>query len=67
MKCQLSLAEKLRDLRDKNSYNLAAVSEKTGIPVSTLQRLESNDDIRVGYQDIVTLARFYGVSRNNFV
>lgn len=62
MKCQLSLAEKLRDLRDKNSYNLAAVSEKTGIPVSTLQRLESNDDIRVGYQDIVTLARFYGVS-----
>lgn len=27
-----------------------------------LQRLEADEDIRVGYQDIEVLARFYGVS-----
>ena len=33
-----------------------------GISTFTLQRLEVDDDIRVGYQDIVVLARFYDVS-----
>jgi len=28
----------------------------------TLQRMESNEDIRVGYQELATLAKFYGVS-----
>ena len=41
---------------------LADVSEATGISVSTLQRMEADEDIRVGYQDIETLARFYDVS-----
>jgi transcriptional regulator with XRE-family HTH domain len=41
---------------------LADVEKATGIPISTLQRMESDEDIRVGYQDVMTLAKFYEVS-----
>ena len=59
MKCELTLQEKLRDLRDEHKLKLSELSEATGIPVSTLQRIESDKDIRVGYQDVKTLAKFY--------
>jgi transcriptional regulator with XRE-family HTH domain len=62
VKFELTLQEKLRDLRDERKLKLAELSEKTGIPVSTLQRMESDEDIRVGYQDVRDLARFYNVS-----
>jgi len=62
MKTHLTLGEKLRDLRDERKLRLAGVSDATGISVSTLQRMEADEDIRVGYQDIETLARFYDVS-----
>lgn len=58
----LTLGEKLKDLRTERKFTLADLSEATGISVSTLQRLESEDDIRIGYQDITTLARYYHVS-----
>lgn len=59
---RLSLHEKLRDLRDERKLKLAEVSQETGIPLSTLQRMESDEDTRVGYQDVATLANFYQVS-----
>lgn len=59
---RLSLHEKLRDLRDERKLKLAQVSQETGIPLSTLQRMESDDETRVGYQDVATLAKFYQVS-----
>ncbi|MCL2284766.1 MAG: helix-turn-helix domain-containing protein [Firmicutes bacterium] len=62
MKTKLTLQEKLRDLREERKLKLADVSEATGIPTSTLQRFESEDTIRVGYQDIEVLTRFYEVS-----
>lgn len=64
METRLTLGEKLKDLRNKRGGKLilADVSEATGISVSTLQRLEGDEDIRVGYQDIETLARYYDVS-----
>ena len=65
MNARLTLGEKLKDLRNSREGGkliLAEVSEDTGISVSTLQRLEADDDIRIGYQDIVVLARFYDVS-----
>ena len=62
MKIKLTLQEKLRDLREERKLKLADVSEATGIPTSTLQRFESEDNIRVGYQDIEVLTRFYDVS-----
>ena len=64
MKTKLTIGEKLKDLRSNHNPKLilADVSEATGISVSTLQRMEADEDIRVGYQDIETLARFYDVS-----
>lgn len=62
MKNKLTLQEKLRDLREERKMTLSDLAEAIGIPLSTLQRLEGNDDVRVGYQDIATLARFYDVS-----
>ena len=62
MRMRLTLQEKLRDLREEKKMRLVDVSEATGIPTSTLQRFESEDNIRVGYQDIEVLTRFYDVS-----
>ena len=62
LKTKLTLQEKLRDLRSERKLKLSDVFEATGIPTSTLQRFESEDNIRVGYQDIEVLTRFYNVS-----
>jgi transcriptional regulator with XRE-family HTH domain len=62
MKNELTLQEKLRDLRDEQKLKLADLADKTGIPVSTLQRMESDEDVRIGYQDVRDLAKFYNVS-----
>lgn len=62
MKTKLTLQEKLRDLRDERKMTLSDLAGATGIPLSTLQRMEGRDDIRVGYQDVAALAKFYGVS-----
>lgn len=62
MKTKLTLQEKLRDLREERKLKLAEVAEQTGIPLSTLGRMEAEDDVRTGYQDIAALARFYEVS-----
>ena len=64
MKIELTLQEKLRDLRDEKKMTLPDLAGATGIPLSTLQRAEGQDDVRVGYQDIAALAKFYGVSAN---
>ena len=62
MNARLTLGEKLKDLRVTKALKLADVEAATGISTSTLQRLEADDDIRVGYQDIEVLVRFYNVS-----
>lgn len=62
MKTKLTLQEKLRDLREERKLKLSEVAEQTGIPSATLGRLEAEDDVRAGYQDIAALARFYEVS-----
>jgi len=62
LKIRLTLGEKLKDLRSERELTLADVTEATNISMSTLQRLEADDDIRVGYQDIEVLVRFYDAS-----
>ena len=52
MKTKLTLQEKLRDLRDEKKMTLSDLSGETNIPLSTLQRIEGQDDIRTGYQDV---------------
>jgi transcriptional regulator with XRE-family HTH domain len=62
VKIELTLQEKLRDLRDEKKMTLSELAEVTKIPISTLQRLEGQDDIRASYQDVALLAKFYSVS-----
>ena len=62
MKCEVTLQEKLKDLRVNRRLKLQDLSDLTAIPVSTLQRMESDEETRIGYQDLRTLAEFYKVS-----
>ena len=59
------LHEKLKDLRSEHDWTLADVQERTGIPTSTLQRMESDkerSEPRISLQDIKLLAELYEVS-----
>lgn len=49
---KLTLQEKLNDLRVERRLTLVDLEKQTGIPKSTLQRFEGDDDIHVGYQDV---------------
>ena len=62
MKVNLTLQEKLRDLRDERKLKLQDVADATGIPLATLGRIESNEDNQASYQNVATLAKFYNVS-----
>jgi len=68
LKRNLVLKERIQGLRKDRGLTLIDVENGIGIPKSTLQRLEvDNPDLnapetRVGYQDIVALAKFYDVS-----
>jgi len=62
MKINLTLQEKLRDLRDERKLKQQEVADKTGIPLATISRIESNDDNQTSYQTVAALAKFYNVS-----
>lgn len=62
MKVNLTLQEKLRDLRDERRLKLHDAADATGIPLATLGRIESNEDNQASYQNVATLAKFYNVS-----
>jgi len=62
MKVNLTLQEKLRDLRDERKLKLQEVADATGIPLATIGRIESNEDNQANYQNIAILAKFYDVS-----
>ena len=62
MKVKLTLQEKLRDLRDERKLTLQEVADATGIPLATVGRIEADEEIRAGYQDVARLAKFYDVS-----
>ena len=62
MKINLTLQEKLRDLRDERKLKQQEVADQTGIPLATISRIESNDDNQTSYQTVAALAKFYNVS-----
>lgn len=68
MQRNLLLKERLNNLRKERKLTLKEVEDGTGIPSQTLHRLEHDSpdlnrrETRVGYQDIVALAKFYDVS-----
>jgi len=73
MKRNLLLKERLNGLRKDHNLTLLDVENGTGIPKATLHRLEydspdlNEHETRVGYQDIVALAKFYDVSADYLV
>lgn len=64
MLTELTLGEKLKDLRLENGYPSTVDLEKAiNIPSSTLGNYEDDDkNQNIGYANLVTLAKFYGVS-----
>ena len=68
MKRNLLLKERLQRLRKDRGLTVIDIEKRTGIPKSTFQRLEADSpdldehETRVGYQDIVALAKFFDVS-----
>ena len=62
MKNPNKLQDKLWALRKERDLTLQNLADEVGLSVSTLQRLESREDVNVGYQDLVALAEFYDVS-----
>lgn len=62
MKTQLSIQERLKDLRVEKGLTLEQLSQQTKIPASTLGSYESDDYKEIPHRNICDLAKFYGVS-----
>lgn len=62
MKTQLSIQERLKDLRVERGMTLEQLSQQTKIPASTLGSYESDDYKEIPHRNIIELAKFYGVS-----
>lgn len=64
MLTKLTMGEKLKDLRIKHGFkNTEDLAVVVNIPRSTLNDYEDDEKNQdVGYQNLVTLAKFYGVS-----
>lgn len=63
MKTQLTIQEKLKDLRvSEKKKKLKEVAEETGISLSSLSNYESNEFKDISPFALVTLAKYYGVS-----
>src|SRR5262245_60992533 len=55
----------LRALRTQRSWTLAEVSERTGLPISTLSKLE-NDRVSLSYDKLSRLSTGLGVDISQF-
>ncbi len=62
MKCQLSIQEKLKDLRVEKGLSLEELAAETGLSKSALGSYETNDHKDISHTAIIALAKFYGVS-----
>ena len=62
MKTQLSIQERLKDLRVEKGLTLEQLSRQTKITASTLGSYESDDYKEIPHRNIIDLAKFYGVS-----
>ena len=62
MKCQLSIQEKLKDLRVEKGLSLEELAAETGLSKSALGSYETNDHKDISHTAIIALAQFHGVS-----
>jgi transcriptional regulator with XRE-family HTH domain len=58
----LTISERLKDLRVERGLNLEELSAQTGLSKSALGSYEAEDGKDISHRSIVALARFYGVS-----
>ena len=58
----LSIQERLKDLRVERGLTLGQLAEQTGLSKSALGSYETEDFKDISHYDLVTLAKFYGVS-----
>lgn len=62
MKCNLTIAEKLKDLRIEKGLSLEELEARIGLSKSTLGNYETNDYKDISHTSIIKLAQFYNVS-----
>ncbi|MGP1439888.1 MAG: helix-turn-helix domain-containing protein [Treponema sp.] len=62
MKTQLTLQERLKDLRIEHDLYLEELANLTGISKSALGNYESDDFKEINHGNLITLAKFYNVS-----
>ena len=62
MNRNLTISERLKDLRVERGLNLEELSAQTGLSKSALGSYEAEDGKDISHRSIVALARFYGVS-----
>lgn len=62
LKSGISIQERLKDLRVERHLNLMELSAATGISKSALGDYENIDYKEINHGNLITLARFYGVS-----
>ena len=61
MRSNVTINERIKDLRTEKKLNLEELSEKTGIPKTTLGDYEQ-DGSQIPHTAVMTLSEFYGVS-----
>lgn len=62
MHTELTLQEKLLDLKNEKDVKLAEIEKATGISVPTLSRFTTDEMTSIAYQDLMKLAKYFGVS-----
>lgn len=62
MKCGITIQERLKDLRTERHLKLGELEKLTGISSSALSSYENNDYKEINHGNLITLAKFYGVS-----
>lgn len=62
MYLKLTIQERLKDLRIERKLTLEQLAEKTGISKSALGKYETEEYKDMSPFNLVTLAKFYGVS-----
>jgi transcriptional regulator with XRE-family HTH domain len=67
MQVNLTIQERLKDLRVERGLTLEQLSEKTGISKSALGKYEAEDFKDISPYSMVELAKFYGVSTDYLV
>lgn len=65
MKVQLTIQEKLKDLRVERGLTLEELEAEVNISKSTLGSYENDEYKDISHTSLITLAKYYGVSTDS--